>query len=171
MSSEEVTLLKGLERQVSISASAIMVAYLSTESISVNLPSPNLAKVSTLCTICPTRLNICQAIHRAPSQASESGYCTSRTRWNFEYASWFVHSAGYTDPGILINLLFILFLYPLLHIPANTTDPSTLPLFHNLSSANDAKPDDPYGPLIKCLGLQDEFVLLESLRIMALLIS
>ncbi len=31
--------------------------------------------------------------------------------------------------------------------------------------------DDPYGPLLKCLGLQDEFSLLQSLRIMALLVA
>lgn len=50
-------------------------------------------------------------------------------------------------------------------------DPSNLPLFHNLSQQSDAKSDDPYGPLIKCLSLQDEFVLLEALRIMGVLIS
>lgn len=50
-------------------------------------------------------------------------------------------------------------------------EPGTLPLFHGLRSSSDGKSDDPYGPLIKCLSLQDEFVLLESLRIMALLIS
>lgn len=47
----------------------------------------------------------------------------------------------------------------------------TLPLFHNLRSSSEGRADDPYGPLIKCLSMQDEFVLLESLRIMALLIS
>ncbi|KAJ9093252.1 hypothetical protein QFC20_007170 [Naganishia adeliensis] len=50
-------------------------------------------------------------------------------------------------------------------------DPTNLPLFHNLSQQSDAKSDDPYGPLIKCLSLQDEFVLLEALRIMAILVS
>jgi V-type H+-transporting ATPase subunit H len=50
-------------------------------------------------------------------------------------------------------------------------DQTTLPLFHNLSQQSDSKSDDPYGPLIKCLSLQDEFVLLEALRIMAILIS
>lgn len=48
------------------------------------------------------------------------------------------------------------------------SDPSTIPLFHKLSETN---PEDPYGPLIKCLNLQDEFSLLESLRILAVLIS
>jgi V-type H+-transporting ATPase subunit H len=50
-------------------------------------------------------------------------------------------------------------------------DPTNLPLFHNLAQQSDAKSDDPYGPLIKCLSLQDEFVLLEALRIMAILVS
>ncbi|GHJ88819.1 hypothetical protein NliqN6_5221 [Naganishia liquefaciens] len=50
-------------------------------------------------------------------------------------------------------------------------DPSNLSLFHNLSKQADAKTDDPYGPLTKCLSLQDEFVLLEALRIMGVLIS
>lgn len=56
---------------------------------------------------------------------------------------------------------------PLCH----SQDPSNLSLFHNLSHQSDAKSDDPYGPLIKCLSLQDEFVLLEALRIMGVLIS
>ncbi|KAJ9119143.1 hypothetical protein QFC22_003634 [Naganishia vaughanmartiniae] len=51
------------------------------------------------------------------------------------------------------------------------SDQTTLPLFHNLSQQSDSKSDDPYGPLIKCLSLQDEFVLLEALRIMAILVS
>jgi V-type H+-transporting ATPase subunit H len=50
-------------------------------------------------------------------------------------------------------------------------EPDTLSLYHNLRNSSESKSDDPYGPLIKCLSLQDEFVLLESLRIMALLIS
>ncbi|KAJ9110092.1 hypothetical protein QFC19_001763 [Naganishia cerealis] len=51
------------------------------------------------------------------------------------------------------------------------SDQTTLPLFHDLSQQSDAKSDDPYGPLIKCLSLQDEFALLEALRIMAILVS
>ena len=50
-----------------------------------------------------------------------------------------------------------------------SADPSTIPLFHSLSSSE--FPDDPYGPIIKCLAMEEEFAVLASLRILALLIS
>lgn len=49
------------------------------------------------------------------------------------------------------------------------SDVSTIPLFHDL--ANSEHSDDPYGPLIKCLPMEEEFVVLCSLRILALLIA
>jgi V-type H+-transporting ATPase subunit H len=48
-------------------------------------------------------------------------------------------------------------------------DINTIPLFHQLSSGE--HPDDPYAPLIKCLGMEEEFAVLGSLRILALLIA
>lgn len=48
-------------------------------------------------------------------------------------------------------------------------DISTIPLFHKLGSSE--HPDDPYGPLIKCLAMEEEFAVLGSLRILALLIA
>jgi V-type H+-transporting ATPase subunit H len=51
-----------------------------------------------------------------------------------------------------------------------TLDPTTIPLFHNLRS--EEFPSDPYGPIVKCLSIgDDEFVILESLRVLALLAS
>lgn len=50
------------------------------------------------------------------------------------------------------------------------TDPSsTIPLFHNLAS--DEQPEDPYGPLVKCLAMEEEFAVLAALRILALLVA
>jgi V-type H+-transporting ATPase subunit H len=49
------------------------------------------------------------------------------------------------------------------------SDPTTIPLFHQLASSE--HPDDPYGPLIKCLTMEEEYAVLGSLRILALLIS
>ncbi|WVW80811.1 hypothetical protein I302_102800 [Kwoniella bestiolae CBS 10118] len=49
------------------------------------------------------------------------------------------------------------------------SDPSTISLYHNLSSSEN--PEDPYGPLVKCLSMEEEFAVLGSLRILALLIS
>ena len=48
-------------------------------------------------------------------------------------------------------------------------DPTTIPLFHALASPE--FPEDPYGPLIKCLSMEEEFAVLGSLRILGLLIS
>ncbi|CAD6581082.1 MAG: H(+)-transporting V1 sector ATPase subunit H [Tremellales sp. Tagirdzhanova-0007] len=49
------------------------------------------------------------------------------------------------------------------------SDPSTIPLFHKLSTTE--TPEDPYGPFIKCLSMEEEFAVLGSLRILALLIA
>jgi V-type H+-transporting ATPase subunit H len=49
------------------------------------------------------------------------------------------------------------------------SDPTTIPVFHQLASSE--QPEDPYGPLIKCLTMEDEFVVLGALRVLALLIS
>ncbi|KAK4688485.1 V-type H+-transporting ATPase subunit H, partial [Tremellales sp. Uapishka_1] len=50
------------------------------------------------------------------------------------------------------------------------TDFDTIPLFHGLASTE--FPTDPYGPIIKCLTMEnDEFCVLEALRILALLIA
>jgi V-type H+-transporting ATPase subunit H len=48
-------------------------------------------------------------------------------------------------------------------------DPSTIPLFHALSSPEN--PDDPYGPIVKCLSMEEEFAVLGSLRLLAVLIA
>ena len=48
-------------------------------------------------------------------------------------------------------------------------DPHTTTLFHSLSS--NETPDDPYGPLINCLALEEELVVLAALRILGLLIA
>lgn len=50
------------------------------------------------------------------------------------------------------------------------SDLNTIKYFHDLSSKN---PDDPYGPIVKCLTMEtdEEFVHLESLRILGLLIA
>ncbi|WVQ85791.1 hypothetical protein IAT38_007958 [Cryptococcus sp. DSM 104549] len=48
-------------------------------------------------------------------------------------------------------------------------DPAAIPLYHNLSSGE--HPDDPYGPVVKCLAMEEEFPILASLRILALLVS
>lgn len=50
------------------------------------------------------------------------------------------------------------------------SDPSTLHYFHDLSKDD---PLDPYQPIVKCLTMDtdEEFVHLESLRILALLIA
>ncbi|WVQ63352.1 uncharacterized protein L199_001504 [Kwoniella botswanensis] len=49
------------------------------------------------------------------------------------------------------------------------SDPATISLYHNLPSAEN--PEDPYGPLVKCLSMEEEFAVLGSLRILALLIA
>ncbi|ORY31205.1 armadillo-type protein [Naematelia encephala] len=61
------------------------------------------------------------------------------------------------------------------------SDPSTIPAFHALrsssgSSSSDGEAsgtsEDPYGPLVKCLGMEgEEFAVLGALRILALLIA
>lgn len=49
-------------------------------------------------------------------------------------------------------------------------DPTTtIPLFHDLATSE--HPDDPYGPLINVLGMEEELVVLASLRILGLLVS
>jgi V-type H+-transporting ATPase subunit H len=48
-------------------------------------------------------------------------------------------------------------------------DTSTIPLFHRLASTE--FPEDPYGPIVKCLSMEEEFAVLGSLRILALLIA
>lgn len=48
-------------------------------------------------------------------------------------------------------------------------DINTIPLFHQLASSE--HPDDPYAPLIKCLSMEEEFAVLGSLRILALLVA
>ncbi|RSH85316.1 H(+)-transporting V1 sector ATPase subunit H [Saitozyma podzolica] len=48
-------------------------------------------------------------------------------------------------------------------------DPSTIPLFHALSTPEN--PDDPYGPIVKCLSMEEEFAVLGSLRLLAVLIA
>jgi V-type H+-transporting ATPase subunit H len=52
-------------------------------------------------------------------------------------------------------------------------DPSasatTLPLYHDLRSSE--HPDDPYGPLVKCLGQEEEFAVLAALRLLGLLVA
>lgn len=48
-------------------------------------------------------------------------------------------------------------------------DTSAIHLFHDLASSD--HPDDPYAPLIKCLPMEEEFVVLCSLRILAVLIA
>lgn len=48
-------------------------------------------------------------------------------------------------------------------------DPSSIALYHNLSTAEN--PDDPYGPLINCLSIEEELAVLASLRILGLLIA
>ncbi|WVO17514.1 hypothetical protein L204_105207 [Cryptococcus depauperatus] len=48
-------------------------------------------------------------------------------------------------------------------------DTSTIPYFHNLTSPE--QPEDPYGPIMKCLSMEEEFPVLASLRILALLIA
>jgi V-type H+-transporting ATPase subunit H len=51
-----------------------------------------------------------------------------------------------------------------------TADPSTtIPLFHSLSTAEN--PEDPYGPIVKCLSMDEEFAILGSLRILGVLIA
>ncbi|KAJ9122976.1 hypothetical protein QFC24_004014 [Naganishia onofrii] len=104
-------------------------------------------KVSEGCNICNSRFHVRQALHRSLAETTKSGHCTGCPGWHLK------HAVG----------------SPVLLLPPQ--DQTTLPLFHNLSQHSDSKSDDPYGPLIKCLSLQDEFVLLEALRIMAILIS
>ena len=52
-------------------------------------------------------------------------------------------------------------------------DPSasgtTLPLYHGLRTTEHQ--DDPYGPLVKCLGQEEEFAVLASLRLLGLLVA
>lgn len=48
-------------------------------------------------------------------------------------------------------------------------DNSTISYFHNLASPE--YPDDPYGPIVKCLNMDEEFPVLGSLRILSLLIA
>ncbi|EIW70107.1 hypothetical protein TREMEDRAFT_61869 [Tremella mesenterica DSM 1558] len=49
------------------------------------------------------------------------------------------------------------------------SDPNTIPLFHSLASSE--YPDDPYGPIVKCLGMEEEFAILGSLRILGILVA
>lgn len=49
------------------------------------------------------------------------------------------------------------------------TDPGTVALYHGLSTSE--HPDDPYGPLINCLVMEEELVVLAALRILGLLIA
>lgn len=49
------------------------------------------------------------------------------------------------------------------------SEPSTISLFHSLASLE--FPEDPYGPIVKCLAMEEEFAVLGSLRMLALLIS
>ena len=49
------------------------------------------------------------------------------------------------------------------------TDPGTVALYHGLSTSG--HPDDPYGPLLNCLSMEDELVVLAALRILGLLIA
>ncbi|WRT70736.1 uncharacterized protein IL334_007734 [Kwoniella shivajii] len=49
------------------------------------------------------------------------------------------------------------------------SDSSTIHLYHDLNSP--VNPEDPYGPLLKCLSMEEEFAVLGSLRILALLIA
>ncbi|WVR08626.1 hypothetical protein IAU60_005682 [Kwoniella sp. DSM 27419] len=49
------------------------------------------------------------------------------------------------------------------------SDTTTIPLYHNLASTEN--PEDPYGPLVKCLSMEEEFAVLVSLRVLALLIA
>ncbi|WWD20731.1 hypothetical protein CI109_105207 [Kwoniella shandongensis] len=50
------------------------------------------------------------------------------------------------------------------------SDPTTtIPLFHALATSEN--PEDPYAPIIKCLSMEEEFAVLGSLRILALLIA
>ncbi|ORX40982.1 armadillo-type protein [Kockovaella imperatae] len=50
------------------------------------------------------------------------------------------------------------------------SDPSsTIPLFHSLATKEN--PDDPYAPIVKCLAMEEEFVILTSLKILGVLIA
>ena len=46
---------------------------------------------------------------------------------------------------------------------------TVLPLYHNLRTTE--HPDDPYGPLVKCLAQEEEFAVLASLRLLGLLVA
>ena len=46
---------------------------------------------------------------------------------------------------------------------------TSIPLFHSLASKE--SPDDPYAPIVKCLGMEEELVILASLRILGVLIA
>jgi V-type H+-transporting ATPase subunit H len=49
-------------------------------------------------------------------------------------------------------------------------DPTNIiPHFHALRSEENK--DDPYGPVVKCLSMEEEFALLGSLRILGILIA
>jgi V-type H+-transporting ATPase subunit H len=48
-------------------------------------------------------------------------------------------------------------------------DPGTIALYHSLGTSEN--PDDPYGPLVNCLGMEEELAVLASLRILGLLIA
>lgn len=51
-----------------------------------------------------------------------------------------------------------------------TCDPTTtIPLFHQLSTNESL--EDPYGPIVKCLSMDEEFAILGSLRILGVLIA
>ncbi|ODN82885.1 hypothetical protein, variant [Cryptococcus amylolentus CBS 6039] len=49
------------------------------------------------------------------------------------------------------------------------SDTTNISYFHSLATAEN--PTDPYGPIVKCLGMEEEFPVLGSLRILALLIA
>ena len=48
-------------------------------------------------------------------------------------------------------------------------NPGTIALYHSLGTSEN--PDDPYGPLVNCLGMEEELAVLASLRILGLLIA
>lgn len=148
--------MKSLERQVSLSRRSRTYPI-------ANIASLFTASIPKICPVRSTRINICQTLHRALAKAAKGRYRSGCPRRDLEHARRYIISRGCTTSSYQIaECLFTL---------STLTEPNTLPLFHNLRSSSDSKSDDPYGPLIKCLSMQDEFVLLESLRIMALLIS
>jgi hypothetical protein len=148
--------LKSLERQVSLSRRSRTYPI-------TNIASLFTASFPEVCPVRSTRIDICQTLHRALAKTAKGRYRSGCPRRDLKHARRYIISRGRISSSYRIaECLFTLLVL---------AEPDTLPLFHNLRSSSDSKSDDPYGPLIKCLSMQDEFVLLESLRIMALLIS